>query len=82
MVIFIVQFVFIHLEQETNGNVIKKYVKIKIFVEILCPLKHCNILKFNQCMKSNKTPCIIYEDLESLIKKIVKIIQKHLQEQK
>ena len=33
-------------------------------------------------MKSNKTPCIIYEDLESLIKKIVKIIQKHLQEQK
>ena len=29
-----------------------------------------NILQFNQYMKSDKTPCIIYADLESLIKKI------------
>ena len=29
-----------------------------------------NILEFNQCLKSNKIPCIIYADIESLIKKI------------
>ena len=29
-----------------------------------------NILEFNPYMKSDKTPCIIYADLESLIKKI------------
>ena len=28
-----------------------------------------NILQFNQCMKSDKIPHIIYADLESLIKK-------------
>ena len=35
-------------------------------------------------MKSDKTPCIIYADLESLIKKqiTVEIIQKNLQQQK
>ena len=35
----------------------KKYVKIQIFVE------------FNQSMKSDEIPCIIYVDIESLIKK-------------
>ena len=38
-----------------------------------------NILKFNQYMKSHGMPCIIYADLESLIKKIAgctKIIQQ------
>ena len=29
-----------------------------------------NILEFNQYMKWNKMPCIIYADIESLIKKI------------
>ena len=35
-------------------------------------------------MKSDKTPCIIYADLESLIKKLatVKVIQKSFQQQK
>ena len=28
------------------------------------------ILQFNQCMKSDKMQCIIYADLESLIKNI------------
>ena len=28
-----------------------------------------NILEFNQYMKSDKMPCIIYVDIESLIKK-------------
>ena len=29
-----------------------------------------NIIKFNQYMRSDKTPCIIYADLKSLIKKL------------
>ena len=35
-------------------------------------------------MKSDKIPCILYADLESMIKKqmTVKIIQKNLQQQK
>ena len=41
----------------------KKYVKIKISVE------KDNILVFNQYMKSDKMPYIIYADIEFLIKK-------------
>ena len=39
------------------------------------------ILEFNEYIKSDKTPCIIYAaDIESLIKKMdVKIIQENLQ---
>ena len=44
----------------------KKYVQIKTFVELLCQLKKITI-RFNQYMKPDKT-CIIYADLESLIK--------------
>ena len=34
-------------------------------------------------MKADKTPCIIYADLESLIKKItLKMIQRNLQQEK
>ena len=36
------------------------------------PSQKINILQFNQYMKSDKTPCIIYADVESLIKKIDK----------
>ena len=35
---------------------------------ITLPTQKDNILKFNQCIKSDKTPCIIYGDCESLIK--------------
>ena len=42
-----------------------------------------SILEFNQYLKSDKTPCIIYADMESLIKKqIVQIIQKTFQQKK
>ena len=34
------------------------------------PSQKDNILRFNQYMKSDKMPYIIYADLESLIKKI------------
>ena len=41
----------------------------KDFCGITLPNPKDNILKLNQYMKSDKTPCIIYADLESLIKK-------------
>ena len=42
------------------------------------------ILEFNQYMKSDKMPYIIYADIESLIKKWidVQIIQKNLKQEK
>ena len=48
----------------------KKYVKIKFFVELQCHQKKDNILEFCQYMKSDKMPYIIYADIESLIRKI------------
>ena len=48
------------------------------------PSENDNILEFNQYMKLDKMPYIIYVDMESLIKNKmdVKIIQKILQQQK
>ena len=45
------------------------------------PSEKENMLAFKHYMKSDKMPCIIYADIESLIKKYmdVKIIQKNLQ---
>ena len=34
------------------------------------PAEKDYVLEFNQYMKSDKTSCIIYADIESLIKKI------------
>ena len=34
MVIFIVWIIFISLEQKINLNVMKKYIKMKVFVEL------------------------------------------------
>ena len=45
----------------------KKYVEIKIFV---VSSEANKILEFNQYLKSDKAPFIIYADLESLIEKI------------
>ena len=62
----------------------EKACKNENFYAITLTTQKDIILKLNQNMKSGKTPCIIYADLESLIKKIktVKIIQKSLQQQK
>ena len=46
----------------------KKYVKTN-FCGIVIPSKKNNVLEFNQCMKSDKMPYIIYADMKSLIKK-------------
>ena len=48
----------------------KNYVKNKSFCGIVMPSEKDNILEFNQYMKSDKMPYIIYVLIESLIKKI------------
>ena len=50
----------------------RKTCEYKNFCGIAMSSQKDNILKFNQYMKSNKMPYIIYADLESWIKKIVK----------
>ena len=40
---------------------------------MVLPTQKNNILKLNQYMKADKTPCIIYSDLETLIKKIIQL---------
>ena len=41
----------------------------KDFCGVVMPSEDTKIFEFNQCRKSDKTPSIIYADLESLIKK-------------
>ena len=47
----------------------EKVCKSKDFCGIVVPSGKDKILEFNQYMKSNKMPYIIYADMESLIKK-------------
>ena len=47
----------------------KKVCENKDVCRTVMPSKKDNILEFNQYMKSNKMPYIIYADIESLIKK-------------
>ena len=49
-------------------NKLEKVYKHKDFCGIATPSEKGNILKFNQYMKSDKMPYIIYADIESLIK--------------
>ena len=58
------------MQQKTNVNLIKKYVKKKIFVTLQYLQNTPKYSKFNQYQKSDKAPFIIYADLECLIKKI------------
>ena len=48
----------------------EKICKNKDFCGIAMPSEKNNILEFNQYMKSNKMPYIIYADIKSLIRKI------------
>ena len=67
--IFTVWHIFILLEQKMNVNLIKTFVKLKGFYGIVMLSEKNNILGFNQYIKSDKMPYIIYADIESLIKK-------------
>ena len=62
--IFIAWIAFIPLQQKTNFNRIKEYLKINM------SSGDTSILEFNQYQKSDKAPFIIYADLEYLIEKI------------
>ena len=48
----------------------EKLCRNKDFCGIVLPSEKDNMLEFNQCIKSNKMPYIIYADFEFLIKKI------------
>ena len=48
----------------------EKVCKSKDFHGIVMPSEKDNIFQFNQYMKSDKMPFIMYADIESLIKKI------------
>ena len=48
----------------------EKWCKNKDFCGIVMPPQKDNLLQFNQYVKSDKMPYIIYADVESLIKKI------------
>ena len=79
MMIFIVSIVLILLEEKTNLNRRKAYLKIKVVLLRLNSilefnkgffvlLRLNNILQFNNIL--DKTPSIIYVGLESLTKRI------------
>ena len=68
--IFIVLIVLILLEEKINLNLMKKYVKIKMSVELKWHQKKKKILELKQYMKCDKIPYVIYADIESLIRKI------------
>ena len=48
----------------------EKAYKRKVFCGILMPSEKDNISEYNQCMKSDKMPYIIYADIEFLMKEI------------
>ena len=54
-------------------NKVKPHEKVctnKDFCGIVMPSEKCEILEFNQYMRSDKMPFIFYADIESLIKKV------------
>ena len=62
-----------YLHSFRTDNKIKSHEKVykyKEFCRIAVPSGKDNILEFNQYIKSDKMPYIIYADIESLIKKI------------
>ena len=63
---------FILLEQKTNLNGIKKYVKIKLFVMRSCFSEDTKRVILNQYKISDKAPYTIYADLECLIENLEK----------
>ena len=54
--------------KKKKSNLMEKYVKANIFVELKCHQKR--IIYFNQYMKLHKIPHIIYSGMVYIIKKI------------
>ena len=70
MVTIIAWIAFILLKQKETLSIMKKHIKPKLFCGIVMPSEKDNILEYNQCMKSDKMPYIIYADFEFLMKEI------------
>ena len=70
MVIFNVFIVFICLGKKNKPEFHEKVRENKDICCVVMPSKDTKILEFNQYRKSVKIPSIIYENLESLIKKV------------
>ena len=68
LVIFIVWIVFIHLEEKLESH--KNVPENKFFWSVEVPCEDTKILEFNEYQKFEKTPSIIYADLESLNKRM------------
>ena len=68
--IFTVWIVFVCLEQKTNPNHIKEYVKPKIFLNTNLLSEDTWIFEFNQYQKSDKAPFTIYADIQFTIETV------------
>ena len=66
MVIIIVWFVFIHLEQKTNLNLKQCMRKCMCVCNVTIPSKDTKILELSYCHKCDKAP-LAYAGLESLM---------------
>ena len=65
-----------YLHSSGTENKLKSHEKVcknKDFCGISMPSEKDNILEFNQYTKSDKIQCIIYADIESLIRKIMNV---------
>ena len=70
MVVFIVWIAFIFFRTKNKLESHKKVCENKDSYGVAVPSEHIKILEFIQYRKSDKTPSIIYGDLNSLIKKV------------
>ena len=68
--IFTAWIAFVPLEQKTNPNHIKEYVKTKIFLNTNLLSEDTWIFEFNQYQKSDKAPFTIYADIQFTIETV------------
>ena len=69
----IVWIAFIDPEEKSNFNHQKKVCKNKDFTGVVMPSENTKIVDVNRYIKFDQIPSIIYEDLESIKKMVVKM---------
>ena len=69
----IVWIAFIHPEEKSNFNHQKKVCKNKDFTGVVMLPENTKIVDVNRYIKFDQIPSVIYEDLESIKKMIVKM---------
>ena len=65
------------LRTDNSLKLHEKVCKNKHFCGITLPTQEGNVLKFNQYMQSDKTPCIIYAILNLWLKKQTTVTKKN-----